>query len=134
VTVYRCAAIALLVAAVAGCAGMTASSRTDKFEQTARAYERFMRWGEFQNAYALAGAAPGVLPDFQRLQNIRVTSYEPLAAPQANADVSQIIQMVEIRYVHLHQMSERRLSDRQQWAYSADDNRWKLQSPFPVFP
>ena len=133
-TVYRCAAIALLVTAVAGCASMTASSRTDKFEQTARAYERFMRWGEFQNAYALAGAPPGALPDFPRLQNIRVTSYELLGAPQANADASQIAQVVEIRYVHLHQMSERRVVDRQQWTYAADNDRWKLQSPFPVFP
>lgn len=124
----------LLGAAVAGCAGMTSSGRVDKFDATVRHYERAIRWGEFPTAYVLAAPSATAAPDFQRLQDIRVTSYEVLSAPQANADATEIAQVVEIRYVHVRQMSERRFVDRQQWVYVPDQKRWKLQSPFPAFP
>ncbi len=127
----RSISLLFLAAIVAGCA---TSMRLEKFDTTTRAYERALRWSDFQTAFALAGNADAPLPDFRRLQDVRVTSYDVVGAPQVNGDASQVVQMVEIRYANLGNMSERRLTDRQTWVYSPSDERWKLRSAFPAFP
>lgn len=122
----------LILALLAGCAGMTSSSRLDRFETMARAYERAIRWGDYEAALALAGVEVG--PDLRHLQDVRVTSYELKGSPQANNDGTEVMQVVEIRYTNVRRMSERGFIDRQRWIYSPNDERWKLLSVFPSFP
>jgi hypothetical protein len=128
---------ALTVAAallLGGCAGMGAQMRMDKLDTMLRAYDRAVRWSEFETAYALATPAGTKAPDFTRFQGIRPTSYDQLGSLQANADSTQIVRMVEIRYIHTATMVERRLADRQVWEYAEKEGRWYLRSEFPGFP
>lgn len=118
--------LALLITACTG-------ARMDKFELTERAYERAIRWSDFKTAFALVHQPDEVPPDFQRLQNVRVTSYDKLGPPQADPDGQRVVQMVEIRYVNVGNMSERTLTERQQWAYVDKEDRWRLTTPFPAF-
>lgn len=122
--------LALIVVAVGGCA----TTRLELLDTTLRAYERALRWGDFRTAFALTAQQESPLPDFRRLQDIRVTSYDRLGGPQNNADGTQLVQFVEIRYINIKNMSERVLADRQEWMYSSSDERWKLRSAFPDFP
>lgn len=124
--------LSLCMLVVTACS--TVGSRLEKFETTARAYERAVRWSDFQRAFMFTGpseAAP--LPDFKRLQNVQVTSYDVVGAPQPNADGMQVVQLVEIRYVNTNSMSERVFADKQVWKFSDSDERWKLTSAFPEF-
>lgn len=118
---------------VAGCAGMSEQARLDRFDQTARAYERAIRWSDFQNAFAMLRTPPGSqAPDLGRLRDIRVTSYETRAV-RPSPDGSTIEQLVEIRYVSVNSMVERSLTDLQQWVYAEDEKRWYLQGGLPAF-
>lgn len=121
-----------VVVAVAGCA--TSSARMDKFDAAARVYDRALRNSEFQSAFGIGGNLEATVPDFKRLENVRVTSYEKMGAPQVNEQTWQVIQLVEIRYINLFSMRERVLVDQQLWAYTESDGHWRLRSPFPNFP
>jgi len=122
-----------LLIAVLLAACITANVRSDQFDATARAYERALRWSDFRTALAFLADTASALAEAERLQGVRVTSYEPIGVPKANADTSRVVQMVEIHYVNHSNMSERTLTDRQVWEYSDKEQRWKLASPFPAF-
>jgi hypothetical protein len=113
--------------------GGCATARIEILDATLRAYERNIRWSEFRTAFALAGQADAPLPDFQRLQNVRVTSYEKVDVNTAQVSDTKISQTIEIRYVHLLNMNERVYTDQQTWVYTEADQRWRLSSPFPTF-
>jgi hypothetical protein len=130
----RARSVMLLALVLAGCAGINASARLEKFDAMSRLYERAMRWSDFAKAFGLAYQQGATPPDLRRLQDIRVTSYERLGAPQAVEGGGEVVQGVEIRYVHLANMAERRLLDRQRWEYSETESRWYLRSEFPAFP
>lgn len=119
----------VLVVLLAGCS----SVRLSMLDNTLRAYERAIRWSDFKTAYALANNPNAAVPDFQRLQDIRVTSYDKLGAPQGDADGMKLKLAVELRYVNVNNMSERVLQDEQTWEYVEKEDRWRLTSPFPAF-
>jgi hypothetical protein len=125
-------AVFLIAALLAGCAIGT-QYRMERFEATARAYARALRWSDFQGAFGVVKPPTETrLPDFHRLKVVRITSYETLSTVP-NADGNVVRQMVEISYVHTDRMVERKLMDNQDWAYSEADKRWYLRSDFPEF-
>ena len=119
----------VLAALLLGCA----ASRVDQLDIALRAYERAIRWSDFKAAFALAGQPNAPVPDFERLQYIRVTSYDKIGAPQISADGTKLAQAVEVRYVNVNRMADRAFTDEQVWEYSEPEQRWKLTSPFPTF-
>lgn len=119
----------LLMTGLAGCA----SVRLERLDATLRAYERALRWSDFKAAFALAGNADAPVPDFQSLKDVHVTSYDKVESRALDTEGTKIAQVVEIRYVNARNMSERVISDRQTWAYTESDQRWRLTTPFPVF-
>ena len=121
-----------VIAVAVGCAGLT-QARLERFEVTARAYERALRWSDFQMAFALTANPEAPLPDFRRLKNIRITSYDVVGEPRADSETQRLAQTVQIHYVNQNNMSERVLMDEQLWTYSENDKRWKLKSAFPEF-
>jgi hypothetical protein len=123
--------ILLLILAVALTA--CAAARLDRLQGTLLSYERAIRWSDFKTAFALADQPAENMPDLQRLENIRVTSYEKLGGPQVSADGLTLVQAAEVRYVNINRMSERTLMDKQVWTYVEKEERWKLTSPFPAF-
>lgn len=120
--------IPVLAALLLGCA----SARVDQLDAALRAYERAIRWSDFKTAFALANQPNAPIPDFERLQFIRVTSYDKIGSPQASADGMKLVQVVEIRYVNVNRMSDMVVTDKQTWEYA--NQRWTLTSPFPFFP
>jgi hypothetical protein len=119
----------LIALVLSGCS----TARLGTLESTLRAYERNIRWSEFRTAFALAGNAQAPIPDFQRLQHIRVTSYERIDQQLLTDDDSKLTQTIEIRFVNVLNMSDRVIIDRQTWVYTELDERWRLTSPFPTF-
>jgi hypothetical protein len=126
--------ILLMCLAIAGGCAAQKDARMMQFEATARAYERSLRWSEFAKAYALTGKDDVATFDAARLQHIRVHSYDKKTGLLVNEEVSEISQVVEISYVHIDNMSERHLIDRQTWVYSEKRGNWTLRSGFPKFP
>ncbi len=130
----RAVSLVVLFLWLAGCAGITGQARTQKFDDMLRLYERSMRWSEYEKAFALVAPADAKMPDFEHLKGIKITTYDPLGAPQTSPDKMRVTQIVEIRYVYISRMVERRMVDRQVWEYAEKDGRWYLRSEFPKFP
>jgi hypothetical protein len=126
-----CLAVGMSVVVV-GCAGMAEQRRQDRFEKTARAYERAIRWSDFETAYALTKPDPSRPPDFERMKRFQVTSYETLGA-LPSAGYREIRLTAAIEYVHTGSMRVRKLVDQQVWSFSEDDGRWQLVSGLPAF-
>ena len=123
----------LTLCLIAGLAGCATEARMNQLEATLRAYERAVRWSEFKNAFAIAGQ-PAPAPDFAGLREIKVVSYDKVGTPRTDPEGKTHSQAVEIRYVHIHNMKERVLTDQQEWVHVEQGERWKLTSPFPTFP
>lgn len=122
-------ALALLLGA---CASVGDQRRLELFEKTARAYDRAIRWSDFQAAYSLTRPDPARPPDFARLKGIQVTSYEAVGAlPSAGA--MEVRQAVAIEYMRINDMRVRRIVDEQVWVYSETEKRWQLVSGLPDF-
>jgi hypothetical protein len=117
---------------IAACA-IGSTARLERFETTSQAYERAIRWSDMRSAFSVAGNPEAAVPDFQRLENVRVTSYDVVAGPSINDDASRIAQRVQINYVNKANMADRSLMDEQVWIYVSNEKRWKLTSPFPAF-
>jgi len=105
----------------------------DSLDETLIAYERAIRWRNYNGARALQVKSMKI-SDYrrQRLKDLRVTSYktiEKIIAP----DYSKAELLVDIRYYYNNAAVERVLSDRQVWIYREASNRWLLKSPFPDF-
>jgi hypothetical protein len=106
--------------------------RLELFEKTARAYDKAIRWSDFQAAHGLTRPDPARPPDFARLKGIQVTSYEAVGAvPSAGA--MEVRQAVAIEYMRINDMRVRRIVDEQVWIYSEAEGRWQLTTGLPDF-
>lgn len=105
----------------------------DSLDQTLIAYERAIRWRNFNGARALQ-VKPMKISDFkrQRLKDLRITSYRTIEKIVAS-DYSKAELLVDIRYYYDSGAVERVLTDRQLWVYDKQRNRWQLKSSFPEF-
>jgi hypothetical protein len=122
-------AVALLIGA---CASMGEQRRLEQFERTARAYDKAIRWSDFQAAYSLTRPDPTRPPDFARLKGIQVTSYEAVGAlPSAGG--MEVRQTVAIEFMRINDMRVRRIVDEQVWVYSEAEKRWQLTTGLPDF-
>ncbi len=105
----------------------------NSLDNTLVAYERAIRWRNYNGARALQ-VKPMKVSDFkrQRLKELRITSYrtiEKVIAP----DYSKAELLVDIRYYYDKSAIERVVTDRQLWIYDEKQSRWQLKSPFPDF-
>jgi len=105
----------------------------ESLDKTIKAYERAIRWRDFNFARALI-KNPKEISDFtrQRLQNIRVTSYKVINKI-ITPDYSKTNLIVDIRYYYDNSVVERVITDRQTWIHDENLNRWQLETPFPDF-
>ncbi|VAW98479.1 hypothetical protein MNBD_GAMMA23-1513 [hydrothermal vent metagenome] len=124
-------AIAFSALSLTSCS--TIPDELDSLDKTLVAYERAIRWRNYNGARALQ-VKPMKVSDFrrQRLKELRITSYktiEKVIAP----DYSKAELLVDIRYYYDKSAIERVLTDRQVWLYNEKSNRWQLDSSFPDF-
>ena len=119
---------------IMGCAGIQTGERMTKFDETTRAYNRSIRWGEYEAAFAFKELTDkdNQLPDFDEYRQVRVTAYK-VRKTIISEDKSKIIQIVEFQYYRLNNVTVKTLNDQQKWEYDTEQDRWFLLSDFPVF-
>jgi len=106
----------------------------DNLNTTLRAYEKAVRWGQFEDVYSYHKWQDGQQTDLPaNMDNIRVTKYQSSSQkfdPKANS----MKQTVTLRYYNTDDQREQRLKYRQEWQYFPDIKRWYLLSDPVVFP
>ena len=126
--------IFLLIMLVAGCPNLSNVKQMNMFDQVTWSFKDSIRWSDFETANqlrkdALTESNP---PDFKKLKNIMVTSYEVKQIIPMNNKL-KIIQIVEINYYKTDNMIEKTLIHDQLWEYDAADKSWSLRSRLPDF-
>lgn len=120
---------------LAGCASVESSleRRLELFEQTTFRFENAIRWGHYElaNEFIKSQENDQTTPDFSKLQNFRVSSYELLKSSIA-PDELQAWQTVEIKYYNVNTLVEKTLVYEQQWTYDTLEKRWYLNGGFPL--
>jgi hypothetical protein len=104
------------------------------FDDTARAYLRALRWGDYEVAYAFKNSSgtDNKPPDFEDLRQIRVTAYD-VKQTILSEDQSTIVRLVDFQYYRITNVTVKNLIDRQIWEYDKEANRWYLTSDLPDF-
>jgi len=119
---------------MAACAAIPERQKLDLLDGTLRAYEKTIRWGQFEtaNSYREGAASQSPPADLAALVEIRVSSYEVMERTVA-PDKSQAMQTVTIKYYHSDHPIERTIMDRQEWRYDALKRAWYLNGGLPAF-
>ena len=116
-----------------GCQTIRERSAANKLQSTLRSYEATVRWGNPLSAYDfLAPELREKTTPPDNLDNIRVTSYEPLT-PAASIDETTATQRVKISYVLRDQQVQRTLTDDQVWQQQGKKKNWLRINPIPEF-
>ncbi len=101
-----------------------------KMEEQVSGYGSAIRWNLFKKAVAYLDPPPLRAPDWNRLAEIKVTSYSPQfrdVLPSGKV----MMQTVEIRYIPPGSVVEKMVIDQQRWRFDEDDQRWVLESGLP---
>jgi hypothetical protein len=124
----------VLLFLVFGCAGIQTGKKVTLFDDTARAYLRAIRWGDYEIAYAFKNPQniDNKPPDFEDLHQIRVTAYN-VKQTILSEDKSTILRVVDFQYYRISNVTVKNLVDLQKWEYNEEANRWYLTSEFPNF-
>lgn len=127
-------AVFLVLALIGGCATYEMEKKMNRYEYTTHQYEKAIRWGSYDVANSFRKPSdPGEsAPDFERLKQFAVTSYE-VVNQNMSEDQNEAQLTVDIRYYHRDTMTERQLVDRQHWRWDAEKAVWLLESPLPAF-
>jgi hypothetical protein len=129
----KCVACVVLLLTL-GCAGIQTGKRMTLFDDTARAYLRSIRWGDYEAAYAFKNprGLDSKMPNFEDLHQIRVTDYN-VKQTILSEDKSTILRIVDFQYYRISNVTVKNLIDRQKWEYDPEANRWYLTSDLPDF-
>jgi PBP1b-binding outer membrane lipoprotein LpoB len=126
--------IFLLIMLVAGCSNYANMKQMNMFDEVTTSFKYSMNWSDFEAANQLRKEArtESNPPDFKKLKNVRVTSYEvKRIIPMDNK--LKVRQIVEINYYKSDNMIEKTLTHDQLWEYDTADKIWYLKGRFPDF-
>jgi len=128
-------AVVVVVLLIFGCAGIKTGQQMTLFDETSRAYDRAIRWGEYEEAFAFKKLSDkdNKLPDFSDFRQIRVTAYKVKQTVVDEKSFSKVLRLVEIQYYRMSNVTVKNLIDHQQWEYNEAQDRWYLISGLPVF-
>ena len=126
--------LSLCILLLVGCATYQGLSRLSSLESTSKAYDKAMRWGEYQlaSSFIKTQETDGQSLDLKKLENIKITSYKPIEK-NTSEDKLQAHQTVEIKYYNTDYLIEKTLIDKQLWEYDEEQKAWYLQSALPDF-
>ena len=126
--------VCVLILLIVGCAGIESRKQMSSFDKTTRAYGRAIRWGQYEEAFAFKRLADkdDNLADFAKYRQIRVTSYK-IKKTRISEDFSKVLQIVDIQYYRMSNVTVKNYIDRQKWEYSEEEERWYLTSELPDF-
>ncbi|UCE88618.1 MAG: hypothetical protein JSW10_09805 [Pseudomonadota bacterium] len=125
---------AMLFALFAQLVGCSTTDKLNELDYTVRAYERVIRWGDLEMTGQFRKERDVVLTDQdkKRMAGIRVTSYDVVDS-SVSKDKLHAQQLVKIRYYFQDTMVEKTISDRQDWAFDEETQKWYLESYPPEF-
>ena len=124
--------VIVLVLLIFGCTQIKTGDRMTLFDDTSRAYDLAIRWGEYEDAFAFKKLSDkeDKLPDFDEYRQIRVTSYKVKKTIVDEKGLSKVLRIVEIQYYRMDNVTVKTFLDRQKWEYNDElDN--KLDAGFP---
>ena len=126
--------LSALLIAVTLSACVTPKKQKD-LDSTLLAYEKVIRWAEWDAAYGFL--APDYLEenpvtrlDMDRLRLFKVSDYTIRSATPIN-DGDGLLQSVEVRMFNRQQATERVILDQQEWRFDEQSERWLLHSGLP---
>lgn len=124
--------VLLLVAAPADAAGKR--RQRSQLEQMQNAYSAAIRWGEFEQAWALVDptyreAHPMTPLAFERYQQVQISGY--IDKNSSVADDGSVLRNIELRVINKHTMAERSLRYQEQWRWNPESKRWWLVVGLP---
>lgn len=126
----------LLVFALVLCGACTDNMKirgqADKLAMTLDDYGADMRWGRYNKAYGYHVNTDGTKPeaDLDRLEGFSVTSFTPGDAI-LNADVTEAVVPIEIKYYDEQYGMLRSLKQTQKWWFDVKSKSWFVESDFP---
>ena len=127
-------AIIILMLVVSGCGTLAQYSKMEEFSETTWAYEKAIRWSEFE--YAMIFLEPSERqanpPDESFYKRIKVTDYK-IKKTSVSDDKTQASQIVQISYYKIDNMVVKSFSDHQLWEWDTQKKRWYLKSGLPDF-
>ena len=125
----------VLVLFIFGCAEVQKREKMSLFDDTTRAYDVAIRWGDYEDAHAFKKLSDrdNKLPDFEKYRQIRVTSYKVKKTILDPESLSKVLRIVDIQYYRMDNVTVKTLVDRQKWEYDEEKDRWYLISELPVF-
>ena len=128
---WRQGFIVMLVMGLYACSSM--SDMAYKLDNTMFAYERALRWGDYDVAYSAHINEKGPLTAEQRknLKRFRLTAYK--VTQSKFVDEKHATQLVELRYYNEENVRERTINLNVEWEFDDVGNRWQITSPFPAF-
>ena len=124
----------LIAVLIAGCAGGLYLPQQKKFERISSAYEKFIRWSDFEEAvqYLNDIAKKKNPPDLKKLKLIKVIEYE-VKKTSLTKDQSRFLQVAEIQYYRDDSNVVKTITDHQLWEYDTTLKNWHLLSGLPDF-
>lgn len=127
----RFSLVSLVALFLSGCGSLTDGRKADRLEASLSHYGSALRWGYYDNAFALRDPqqAQTPLPD---MRNVRLTGYEVAQRPVLEGEETAI-QVVRIEYVREDEQRVQVILDRQRWRYDPEQQTWWLVSPLPSF-
>lgn len=133
---HMMASVAALLCALAllgGCGSMAERERETRLDDTLRAYERGIRWGEFGMAVALIKPREVMRRPVTRqdLEAYRVTGYQIVSRTPAGDDGMEIDLVVEIGAYDINRGVVFEIEDRQRWYFDENANSWFLDGTLP---
>lgn len=123
--------ILVLLGLLGGCDSMQLADRGNLLNDTLRAYEGSVRWGNLADAWGfLDEAAAKTSAPPKDLSQIKVTRYESLGNPRMQDNLAR--QNVRISYIHQDRQIVQTLEDHQEWRF-IERKGWRRINPIPLF-
>ena len=127
--------LCLVVLLIFGCAKYQTGQQMNLYDETSRAYDRAIRWGEFEEAYTYKKLfdQDTKMPDFSDYSQIRVTAYKVKKTIVDEKSFTRVLRIVDIQYYRMSNVTVKTFVDRQKWEYDEEQKRWYLVSELPDF-
>lgn len=125
-------AFLLLLISIAACA--TTPDEVELLDKSTRAYERALRWQEYDVVIGFHKGGRDTLTAAQRdyLKRFRVTSYDEVYL-KMGPDNKTATQVVVLKYYNVEYAMVRELTINNHWEYDAKSQLWLLTNPLPKF-
>lgn len=123
--------IIVLMFLIVSCSGITDDKRETSINSSLYNYQTAMRWGQWDVVFGLRSKDAPPIPDLP-FEDTQVTAYDILQPPVFIAQ-DHMVQVAQIQYIRSDEQRVRKVMDKQDWRYDADNSVWLLHSPFPDF-